>query len=107
MTVSKWLRLLNSRVFLWLDEKRLNVLRGAEAYRAKRQCILTVDVRRLVETHGERVLLTQMNTGTPRPFAFPRGSETFRTIEGYQRRRAVELTIDREVRDIRNFVLKV
>ena len=29
------------------------------------------------------------------------------TIKGYERRRAVELTIKREVHDIRNFVIKV
>jgi hypothetical protein len=107
MTVKEWLRLLNGRVFFWLEEKRLNVLCGAEAYREQRQCVLTLDVRGLVEAHGHRIRLTHLNTGATRPFAFPRGRDTFCTIEGYKRRRAVELTIKREVHDIRNFVIKV
>jgi hypothetical protein len=109
MTVKQWLRLLNRRVFFWLEEDRLDTLRGAQAYRAKRQLVLTVDTRPLVEAHGTRILLTHMNTGTTRPFAFKRGRETFCTIENYpfrQRRRVVELTVTREVRDIRKYVLK-
>jgi hypothetical protein len=107
LTVKEWLRFLNDRVFFWLEEKRLNVLRGAEAYREQRQCVLTVDVRGLVEAHAESILLTHMNTGATRPFAFPRGRETFCTVEGYKRRRAVELTVKRGVRNILNFAVKV
>jgi hypothetical protein len=106
-TVKQWLRVLNGRVFFWLEEKRLNGLRGAEAYRKQRQCVLTVDVQRLFEAHADRILLTHMNTGATRPFAFPRGRNTFCTVEEYPRRLAVELTVEREVHDIRSFVLKV
>jgi hypothetical protein len=106
-TVEGWLRFLNGLVFFWLREKRLHVLRGARAYREQRQCVLTVDVRNLVESHADRIRLTHMNTGTTRPFAFPRGPETFSSIATFQRQHVVELTVMREVRDIRNFVLKV
>lgn len=110
ITVGQWLRLLNRRVFFWLEEARLNALRGAQAYRAERQLVLTVDTRRLVEAHAARILLTHMNTGTTRPFAAKRGRDTFCTINDYpfqQRRKAVELTVAREVRDIGAYVLRV
>jgi hypothetical protein len=76
-------------------------------FREQRQCVLTLDVRGLVKAHTDRIPLTHMNTGATWPFAHERGADTFCTIEGYQRRRAVERTVQREVRDIRNFVLKV
>jgi|SRR5580704_15638075 len=110
ITVEEWLRLLNGRVFFWVEEARLDTLRGAEAYRAERQLVLTIDTRSLVEAHGARILLTHMNTGATRPFAHPRGRDTFCTIASYPfdvRRRVVELTVDREVRDIVSHVLKV
>jgi hypothetical protein len=110
ITVKQWLRLLNRRVFFWLEESRLETLRGAQAYRAKRQLVLTVDTRRLVEAHAARILLTHMNTGATRPFAHKRGRDTFLTIENYhfqQRRRVVELTVTREVPDISKYLVKV
>jgi hypothetical protein len=110
ITVEQWLRLLNRRVFFWLEENRLGVLRGAQAYRAKRQLVLTVDTRSLVEAHSPRILLTHMNTGATRPFAYARGRDTFQTIRNYPldaRRRVVELTVSRQVRDITAHVLKV
>ena len=110
ITVRQWLRLLNQRVFFWLDEARLDTLRGAQAYRAQRQVVLTVDTRRLVEAHATRILLTHMNTGATRPFAHKRGRDTFRTIGKYpfqERRRVVELTVARQVPDIRKYVLNV
>jgi len=110
ITVKQWLKLLNGRVFFWLEEARLAKLRGAQAYRAQRQLVLTIDTRRLVEAHAARIFLTHMNTGATRPFAHKRGRDTFCTIENYQfqkRRRAVELTVASEVHDVSKYVLKV
>jgi hypothetical protein len=110
ITVSQWLRLLNRRVFFWLEESRLDTLRGAQAYRAQRQVVLTVDTRGLVEAHAARILLTHMNTGATRPFAHDRGRDTFRTIGKYpfkERRRVVELTVALQVSDIKKYVLRV
>jgi hypothetical protein len=110
ISVKEWLRLLNGRVFFWLEESRLNTLRGAQAYRAQRQLVLTIDTRRFVEAYAAQILLTHMNTGTTRPFAHNRGRDTFCTIANYpfqKRRKAVELTIGREVHDMSSYVLKV
>jgi hypothetical protein len=110
ISVVEWFRLLNNRVFFWAEEKRLNVLRGAEAYRLHRQTVLTVDTRPLVEAYGPQILLAHMNTGATRPFAHPRGAETFRSIAEYpftERRRVVELTVDKGVPDIQRFVIQV
>src|SRR5580700_2519213 len=43
ITVKQWLRLLNRRVFFWLEEARFDTLRGAQAYRSQRQVVLTID----------------------------------------------------------------
>lgn len=109
ITVEQWLRLLNGRVFFWLEESRLGVLRGAQAYRAQRQLVPTADTRRLVEAHADQILLTPINTGATRSFAAERGQDTFSTIEIYPfetRRKVVELTIERGVENIAEYVLK-
>src|SRR5262249_10557239 len=49
MEPAAWYRELNSRVFFWLSEDRLNTLLGARAYRHQRHDILLVDTRKLVE----------------------------------------------------------
>jgi hypothetical protein len=110
LSVQAWFRLLNERTFVWLEQKRLNVLRGAEAYRAERQTVITLDTKRLVEAYGSTILITHMNTGATRPFAHPRGSDTFRKIEDYPfdaRKRVVELTISHGVPDIKRFTIRV
>jgi hypothetical protein len=110
ITVRQWLLLLNRTVFFWLEESRLDTLRGAQAYRAQRQIVLTVDTRRFIEVHSAHIRLTHMNTGATRPFAHKRGRDTFCTIKNYPfhaRGRVVELTVVRAVSDITKFVLKV
>jgi hypothetical protein len=114
MTPSEWYRLLNARVFFWVGPKRLETLRNAQAYRDHRQTVLTVETARLLKRHSARVLLSCMNSGATRPFAHPRGPETFQPFErhplvaGSQRPRpVVELTVTHSVPDIRDFVLRV
>ncbi len=110
ITVKQWLLLLNRRVFFWLEESRLDILRGAQAYRAQRQTVLTLDTRGIIENYPTRIRLTHMNTGATRPFAHERGRNTFCTIKNYpfrKRRRVVELTVAREVRDMSKYVLTV
>src|ERR1700690_2977008 len=40
-----WYRELNSRVFFWLSEERLNTLMNARAYRDQRHTVLVVDTK--------------------------------------------------------------
>jgi SAM-dependent methyltransferase len=49
VSIEDWHRLLNGRIFFWVDEKRLNDLRNARAYRNQRQTVLFADTQRLAE----------------------------------------------------------
>lgn len=102
-----WHRLLNSRVFFWVDEQRLNDLRGARAYRRQRQTVIFADTRKLVERYAARIRLTHINTGATRSVRHFRDLSTFKTIEEFDRRKVVELTIDWSVPDVAEFVLRV
>ena len=107
VSVEDWHRLLNSRVFFWVDEKRLNDLRNARAYREQRQTVIFADTRQLVERYAPRVRLAHINTGATRSVSHFRDLETFKTIDEYDRRKVVELTIDRIVPDLAEFVVRV
>jgi hypothetical protein len=107
VSVEDWHRLLNGRVFFWVDEKRLNDLRRARAYREQRQTVIFADTRRLVERYATRIRLAHINTGATRSVFHFRDIETFKTIEEYNRRKVVELTIDRSVPDLAECVMRV
>jgi hypothetical protein len=84
MTVEDWLRLLNSRVFFWLQRERLTGLLGARAYRDKSHLVITVDTRQLLDAVGDAaVRLSRINSGSTAYRAMPRGSDTFKTIADY------------------------
>jgi hypothetical protein len=80
-----WYRELNSRVFFWLSEERLNTLMNARAYRRERHTLFVVDTMRLVERHEHRIMLSAINSGC--------------MGEGYR--------IDYSVPDVRDFVIEV
>jgi hypothetical protein len=111
---SDWYRELNSRVFFWLNEERLNRLMNARAYRSQRHHVLVVDTRSLVERHEHRIMLSSINSGCTIPFPHKRGPETFRRLPDYpyaaksrNRDPIVELAVDYSVPDIRDFVIEV
>jgi hypothetical protein len=117
LTPRGWYELLNGMVFFWTRQERLSILKGAEAYRAKRQCILEVNTASLVTEYEDHIRLSPMNSGATRPFAHPRGRNTFLPIERFpfeERRKrvgvrnaVVELTVPYSVPDIANHVLRV
>jgi hypothetical protein len=109
-----WYRDLNSRVFFWLAEERLNGLLNARAYRDHPHNVLVVDTRCLVERHEGKIVLSPINSGCTIPFPHKRGPETFRRIADYpyaRRKRLpnpiVELAVDYSVPDIRELVTEV
>jgi Family of unknown function (DUF7002) len=107
MTVEQWHRLLNGRVFFWVDENRLNVLRQARAYRDERQTVIFADTRKLVERYGPRIRLAHINTGATRSVFHYRDFDTFRAIEDFSKPKVVELTVDYSVPDLADFVVSV
>lgn len=114
---SDWYRLLNERTFFWLSKERLRSLLAAKAYRSKPQTILTLDTKRLVDSHASRIELSPINSGATLYVPAPRGRGTFQSIRDYDydtRRRTrlprnalVELVVRNGVPDIRDHVIAV
>jgi hypothetical protein len=87
-----WLRLLNGRVYLWIDaEDRKRFL---ERYRSVPQEVITFDTRRLLERLSSKVELS--STGNTRRRPARRGLKTFQPFVVYWARTTkppVEFTI--------------
>lgn len=117
MNEEDFYRLLNGRVFFWVDRRRLDKLRKAGAYRGRHHDVLEIDTAELLQRHAERVELSHLNSGAVHPAAnYPRGEGTFQPIETYpwaERTRVspseplVELTVAYSVPDIAEMVLSV
>ena len=115
-TAAEWYGLLNSRVFFWLNIKRLNTLLSAKEYRNKPHTVLTLETLPLVTHYETSITLSPMNSGNTLPIAHPRGPNTFRRMEEYPFRERlqrgpyytiVELAVDGGVRNIEDYTLLV
>jgi hypothetical protein len=110
----QWLALLNSRVFFWLTEARLQTLLCAREYCDDAHVVLVLDTLRLATDYEQRVTLAPLNTGTTQPFAHPRGLASFFRMCDYpfeeRLRRAadytvVELAVEGGVPDVMKYVV--
>lgn len=81
LTPAGWYRLVNSRVYFWLDHARLN--RQRAACRGRRQVVLVIDAEALVARYGSRAALTPINTGHARRRPAARGAATFVPYEAW------------------------
>ena len=115
MPCCDWYRLLNSKVFFWVAERRVQELSRAAAYRGRSHDVMIVDTRRLVERHGDRVRLSPINGGATLYNPPARGPSTFRTVEEFPweshrgRGRGViaELTVGYAVTDVDEIAIRV
>lgn len=116
LTPTEWYRLINSKVFFWLDPDRLDRQRGACEPRP--QVVLVVDAERLLSRHADRAALSSINSGNARRKPAMRGRSTFVPYKEWLAsgwsgeaiglgtdpragsRRPVELTVETAVRDI-------
>lgn len=112
----EWYRLLNQRVFFWLDAGRLLTLLSAAEYREKQHTVLQLDTEPLVSRYQASIELAHMNTGNTLPMPHPRGRDTFRNMHNYdyaRRRRlpdysaVVELTVAAGLPDVHDYVIRV
>jgi hypothetical protein len=113
---AEWYRLINSKVFFWLDPDRLNRQRGACEPRP--QVVLVVETERLLSRHADRVFLSPINSGNARRKPAVRGRSTFVPYKEWlesgwsgeaiglgtdpraRSHRPVELTVETAVQDI-------
>ncbi|MFJ3485461.1 DUF7002 family protein [Pseudomonas sp. NPDC090202] len=117
-----WYRLLNSRVFFWIDAKRLS--RQHLACGDRDQMVLVIDAQRLLEVHAERAAVSPINTGNALRAAAPRNLSTFVPYaswvdDGWAHERIphaaprsathkpVELTVAEAVPDVCDYVIEV
>jgi hypothetical protein len=117
----EWYRLINSKVFFWLDPDRLNRQRHACGLRP--QIVLVIDTDRLLDRYAEMGSLSPINSGNARRKPALRGRSTFVPYASWResgwrseaaglgtrgrphRYQPVELTIDRGVPDIMQLVV--
>lgn len=117
LTPSAWYRVLNSKVFFWFTPDRLQRLLNAGTYRMNEHDVLEVDAAALLSVYEKSAWFCPMNSGCTKPFAHPRGKDTFRRRRKYpyaawkavrpRGERVVELAIDYAVPDIAEYVIRV
>ncbi len=99
MEPQEWYRLINGKTFFWADPQSLAWMLGARMYRNRPHCVLTVDTRRLLDRHIDRVWLTDQNSGSVYGNK-PRGPDTFRRVSEFNSRWVKEVAVDYSVPDI-------
>jgi len=119
LTPQDWYELLNSKIFFWLDPRRLN--RQRLACEASPQVVLVVNASRLLMKYQGFASVTPINTGNALRSAAPRNLTTFVPyqrwlVDGWahenipdarprpRRHRPVELTISEAIPDILDYV---
>jgi hypothetical protein len=113
LTPPQWYQTLNSRVFFWLTEERLEKLLGAGLYRERSHMVLELDTAALLGRHLPQVTLSPINSGAIfRGGRARRGSRTFSRFDMYpwnerskHKEIAVELAVDHSVPDLRGVLL--
>jgi hypothetical protein len=113
LTPAEWYRTLNSRVFFWITEERLERLLSAGLYRARSHMVLELDTAALLNRHSEQVTLSPINSGAIFPGGTTRrGLGTFSRFDDYpwyrrqkQRELVVELAVDRAVPDLTGLLI--
>jgi len=114
LSPAEWYRTLNSRVFFWVREKRLEKLLAAGLYRERPHVVLVLDTRALLTRHLDNVTLSPINSGAIFPAGKTRrGPQTFQRFNDYPWAErchhpevVVELAVDRAVPDICDFLIE-
>ena len=100
-TPSAWRRHINDHVFFWLDRERAQRLAAADPRRP--QVALRIDVRQLLDRHGDAAWLTPLNTGAVRHPSHRRSLADWHRLGAYadrKGRRPVELAVRRSLPDL-------
>jgi uncharacterized protein DUF7002 len=113
LTPQDWLRMLNERVFFWVDESRVARLLGARMNRARSREVLVFDTLGLVSAHAARVEISPINSGSTLRKPARRGLATFtpvlaKSYREWRRQRGgndriVEVTVRGGVADIKRY----
>jgi hypothetical protein len=117
MTNEQWFRLLNSKVFFWPTEERLNTLLNGREYRNKEQLVIEIPTKELFERCTDKIRLSPINSGSVLYDPQKRGKFTFQPIHNYdflerKKKRGIknavaEVTVDYAVPNISTFCNRV
>ncbi|MGG5809071.1 DUF7002 family protein [Falsiroseomonas sp. CW058] len=77
LSPADWLRILNARVFFWVDRPRVDLLLEAERRRGTEREVLVFDTLGLVGAHAARVEIAPFNSGSTLHVPARRGLSTF------------------------------
>ena len=118
MKPADWYLELNSRVFFFLQRRRLLDLLGARSYRSQSHTVITLDTAKLVKRYKYAIELCTINSGfAQRHSKARRGAGTFQSIRDFRHpERAeprvsghdiAELTVRDGVTDLDGLVIRV
>jgi hypothetical protein len=112
MQPAEWYAHLNRYVFFWPSEERLHTLLGARSYRSAAHIVITVDTWELLARHGERVVLSPINSGATVYQPATRGRHTFAPLTAFpddlwRQRRLAEVAVAYAVPDLAELTLSV
>ena len=104
----EWYEILNSKCFFWVTEERL--IRMLKAYGNRTHDVITLDTRKLLDKHSERIAISHINTGSVRGQAM-RGKDTFHKIQECclvgRKNGIAELTVEWEVPNVEEIAVLV
>jgi hypothetical protein len=83
MTPEAWIRMLNQRVFFWVDEKNLTNHLAANTKNGEKRVVLKFNTQSLVSACYEKVELAAINTGSTIRKPARRGLSTFSSAHLY------------------------
>ncbi len=116
LSPADWLRMLNQRVFFWVDENGLNRLLGAKMNRDRARDVLVFDTLSLARATVDRMELSPINSGATIRRPARRGLGTFTPLgamdyAGWRRRRGgrdsiVEVVVRDAVPDIARHLIE-
>ncbi|MCA8091040.1 hypothetical protein LGM65_09050 [Burkholderia anthina] len=83
LTPSDWMRLLNQRVFFWVEQKDVDVHLRASIRHGEHRVVLVFNTLSLVSAYHHRVELAAINTGSTMRRPARRGLSTFSPAKQY------------------------
>ncbi|MEJ8278855.1 DUF7002 family protein [Pseudonocardia spirodelae] len=80
-TVAEYLRRINGCAFLWADPDRLARLHALPRYASEEHVVIAVDTASLLAAHGDRVLVSRINSGAALFARGRRGPDTLLPLD--------------------------
>ena len=115
-SIEEWLEPLDSLVFLWPTTKRVRSFLRADSYADMQHDVIVLETAQLIARHGDRLLLSRLNSGATRSIEHKRGRDTFwplddpRTTErlrhGRRDRAVAEIAVPGSVLDVGEFAIR-